>query len=248
MTSLLTLTDVSMVFDGFQALKGVSFDIPTRSITAIIGPNGAGKTTLFNVITGLHPPTRGQVKLRGTDSRRAKAHDLARQGMQRSFQRTSVFPELSVRDNVAAALLVRAGEVWSLWRKPDPKHAAAADELLALMDLGNRAEEQARNLSHGEQKVLDLALALALDPEILLLDEPTAGMASEDTRRTIALIERLYRSKSFTILFTEHDMEVVFQIAERILVLHHGEIIADGAPQDVRRDPHVKRVYLGERG
>lgn len=247
MTPLLSLQNISMTFDGFQALTDVSFAVEQGTISAVIGPNGAGKTTLFNIISGAHPPTVGEVSFAGRSITRAAVTDRVRMGMLRSFQRTSVFPELTVLQNVVSALMVREGRAWSALARLGSEHDAAAEALLRPVGLLPKRDVEARALSHGDQKVLDLVLALALEPKLLLLDEPTAGMSSEDTRRTIDLIEALVRDRAVTLLFTEHDMEVVFRIASRIVVLHHGEVIAHGLPADVRKDPQVRRVYLGER-
>jgi branched-chain amino acid transport system ATP-binding protein len=234
-------------FGGFRAVGGVSFDVPQGSIGAVIGPNGAGKTTLFNLITGHIRPDAGEVRFKGRDVTGIAPHDLCRLGMGRSFQRTNIFPRLTVFENVQAAYVCHRGPGWSLFDRVGPLYRDETDALLAAVGLRDRAGEIAGLLSHGGQKQLELAIALALEPEILLLDEPTAGMSAGETREAIALIERLARERHLTLLFTEHDMDVVFQIAQRITVLHQGQVIADGAPADVRRDPDVRRVYLGER-
>jgi branched-chain amino acid transport system ATP-binding protein len=234
-------------FDGFRAVGGVSFDVPQGSISAVIGPNGAGKTTLFNLITGHIRPDAGEVKFKGRNVTGIAPHDLCRLGMGRSFQRTNIFPRLTVFENVQAAYVCHRGRGWNLFDRVGPLYRDETDELLAAVGLRDRAGEVAGLLSHGGQKQLELAIALALEPEILLLDEPTAGMSAGETREAIALIERLARSRNLTLLFTEHDMDVVFQIAQRITVLHQGQVIADGAPAEVRRNADVRRVYLGER-
>jgi branched-chain amino acid transport system ATP-binding protein len=244
---MLELRDLAKSFDGFQALADVSFTVPEGSISALIGPNGAGKTTLFNLITGHLLPTRGHVVFKGRDVTGIPPHDLCRLGMGRSFQRTNIFPRLTVFQNVQAAFVSHRGCGWNLVTPVDRLYRAETEALLEAVGLLDRAGEISGFLSHGGQKQLELGLALALEPEVLLLDEPTAGMSATETRETIALIERLTRERRLTLLFTEHDMEVVFSIAQRITVLHQGRVIADGAPQDVRRDPEVRRVYLGEK-
>jgi branched-chain amino acid transport system ATP-binding protein len=244
---VLEVRDLVKVFDGFVAVGGVSLDAPTGSIGAIIGPNGAGKTTLFNLITGHLRPDRGHVKLNGRDVTGIAPHDLCRLGVGRSFQRTNIFPRLTVFENVQAAFLSHRGRGWNL---VTPVQRLYRDDTLALLEsigLTDRAGEVAGFLSHGGQKQLELGLALALEPEILLLDEPTAGMSATETREAIRLIERIARERGLTLLFTEHDMEVVFSISERITVLHQGRVIANGTPDEVRRDEAVRRVYLGER-
>ena len=244
---MLEVRDLAKSFDGFQAVAGVSLDAPRGSIGAIIGPNGAGKTTLFNLITGHLRPDRGRVTLNGRDVTGVAPHDLCRLGVGRSFQRTNIFPRLTVFENVQAAFLSHRGRGWNLVTPVERLYRAEALALLESIGLADRTDEVAGALSHGGQKQLELGLALALEPEILLLDEPTAGMSATETREAIRLIERIARERGLTLLFTEHDMEVVFSIAQRITVLHQGRVIAAGAPDEVRRDEAVRRVYLGER-
>jgi branched-chain amino acid transport system ATP-binding protein len=244
---VLEVRDLRKSFDGFQAVGGVSFTVPERSISAIIGPNGAGKTTLFNLITGHLPPDSGAVLFKGRDVTGIAPHDLCRLGMGRSFQRTNIFPRLTVFQNIQAAFLSHRGRGWNLLTPVEGLYAEETEALLEAVGLLDKAGEVSGFLSHGNQKQLELGIALALEPEILLLDEPTAGMSAAETRESIKLIERLARERNLTLLFTEHDMEVVFSIAHRITVLHQGKVIADGRPDEVRRDPEVRRVYLGER-
>jgi branched-chain amino acid transport system ATP-binding protein len=244
---VLDVRDLHKSFDGFQAVGGVSFAVPEGGISAIIGPNGAGKTTLFNLITGHLEPDRGQVLFKGRDVTGVAPHDLCRMGMGRSFQRTNIFPRLTVYQNVQAAFVSHRGQGWKPFRPVRELFRAETEALLESVGLGDKAGEVSGFLSHGNQKQLELGIALALEPEILLLDEPTAGMSATETRESIALIDRIARERRLTLLFTEHDMEVVFSIAQRITVLHQGRVIADGAADVVRRDPEVRRVYLGER-
>src|SRR5262249_44791259 len=215
------------------------------SISAIIGPNGAGKTTLFNLITGHLQPDAGQVMLKGRDITGIAPHDLCRLGMGRSFQRTNIFPRLTVFENVHAAYLSHLGRGWNLFQNVAQLYQGETEAILRAVGLLDRAHEESGFLSHGGQKQLELGIALALEPEILLLDEPTAGMSASETRESIALIERIAAERGLTLLFTEHDMEVVFSIAHRITVLHQGRVIADGAPAEVRRDPEGRRGFLG---
>ena len=244
---MLEVRDLTKSFDGFVAVSGVTFGVPRGAISAIIGPNGAGKTTLFNLITGHLRPDRGHVTLNGRDVTHVAPHDLCRLGVGRSFQRTNIFPRLTVFENVQAAFICHRGGGWNLLAAGDGVHRDETAALLESVGLAGRAGEVAGFLSHGGQKQLELGLALALEPEILLLDEPTAGMSASETRETIRLIEAIARERGLTLLFTEHDMEVVFSIAQRLTVLHQGRVIADGAPDEVRRDAEVRRVYLGER-
>jgi branched-chain amino acid transport system ATP-binding protein len=244
---LLDVRDLRKSFDGFQAVAGVSFSVSRGSISAIIGPNGAGKTTLFNLITGHLRPDSGSVSFKGLPVTGIAPHDLCRLGMGRSFQRTNIFPRLTVFQNIQAAFLCHRGRGWNLLARVDRLYRDETEALLVSVGLLDKAGEVAGFLSHGNQKQLELGITLALEPEILLLDEPTAGMSAQETRESIRLIERIARERGLTLLFTEHDMEVVFAIAHRITVLHQGEVIADGTPEEVRRHPEVRRVYLGER-
>ena len=243
---MLEVRDLRKSFDGFQAVAGVSVSVPEGGISAIIGPNGAGKTTLFNLITGHLRPDSGQVLFKGREVTGIPPHDLCRLGMGRSFQRTNIFPRLSVFENIQAAFLSHRGRGWNLFTPVERLYREETEALLAAVGLLDKAGEVSGFLSHGNQKQLELGLALALEPEILLLDEPTAGMSAAETRETIQLIERIAREHHLTLLFTEHDMEVVFSIAQRITVLHQGQVIAEGPPDEVRRHPEVRRVYLGE--
>jgi len=234
-------------FDGFLAVNDASVSVAKGQIAAIIGPNGAGKTTLFNLITGHLRPDSGAVVLEGRDITGLAPHDVCRLGMGRSFQRTNIFPKLTVFQNVQAAFLSHRGRGRDLWSRVDGLYREETDALLASLGLAERAGEISGFLSHGGQKQLELGIALASEPSLLLLDEPTAGMSVTETRETIRLVERIARERGLTLLFTEHDMEVVFSIAQKITVLYQGRIIADGPPADVRADPEVRRVYLGER-
>jgi branched-chain amino acid transport system ATP-binding protein len=244
---MLEVRDLAKSFDGFQAVGGVSFTVAAGAISAVIGPNGAGKTTLFNLITGHLRPSAGRVVFKGRDVTGIPPHDLCRLGMGRSFQRTNIFPRLTVFQNVQAAFLSHRGRGWNMLAPVERLYREETEALLEAVGLRGQAGEIAGFLSHGGQKQLELGIALALEPELLLLDEPTAGMSAGETRETIALIERLARERRLTLLFTEHDMEVVFSIAQRITVLHQGRIIAEGVPAEVRADAEVRRVYLGER-
>jgi branched-chain amino acid transport system ATP-binding protein len=244
---VLDVRGLTKSFDGFLAVGGVSFTVAPGSISAIIGPNGAGKTTLFNLITGHLRPDAGQVMLKDRDITGIAPHDLCRLGMGRSFQRTNIFPRLTVFENVQAAYVSHRGRGWSLFRNVARLYEDETAAILRAVGLLDHSHEESGFLSHGGQKQLELGIALALEPEILLLDEPTAGMSAGETRESIALIERLAHERRLTLLFTEHDMEVVFSISQRITVLHQGKVIADGPPADVRRDPEVRRVYLGEK-
>jgi branched-chain amino acid transport system ATP-binding protein len=244
---VLEVRRVSKAFDGFEAVAGVSLTVDRGQIAAIIGPNGAGKTTLFNLVTGHLRPDAGSVLLEGRDITGLPPYQVCRLGMGRSFQRTNIFPRLTVFQNVQAAFISHRGRGLDLLSRAERFYLDEANALLASLGLLERAGEVSGFLSHGAQKQLELGIALASEPRVLLLDEPTAGMSATETREAIQLISRIARERALTLLFTEHDMDVVFSIAQRITVLHQGRVIAEGAPAAVRSDPEVRRVYLGER-
>jgi branched-chain amino acid transport system ATP-binding protein len=243
---VLEVRDVRKAFDGFQAVAGVSLRVARGEIAAIIGPNGAGKTTFFNLITGHLKPDAGAVLLDGHDITALPPHEISRRGMGRSFQRVNIFPRLTVFENIQAAFISHRGQGLNFFRLVGDLYRAETETLLGSLGLADRRDEISGFLSHGGQKQLELGLALASEPQLLLLDEPTAGMSATETRETMQLIARITRERGLTLLFTEHDMEVVFSIAQKIAVLHQGRLIADGAPAAVRADPEVRRVYLGE--
>lgn len=244
---MLEAQDLRKAFNGFQAVAGVSLTVPAGRIAALIGPNGAGKTTLFNLLTGHLRPDGGRVRFRGRDITGLPPHEICRLGIGRSFQRTNIFPRLTVFQNVQAAFISHRGRGLDLWTPVERLYRAETEAVLASLGLLERAGEISGFLSHGAQKQLELAIALASEPDLLLLDEPTAGMSAAETRETIELIHRVTRERGLTLLFTEHDMEVVFSIAETITVLHQGQVIAHGAPTEIRQHPEVRRVYLGAR-
>jgi branched-chain amino acid transport system ATP-binding protein len=244
--SALEIRGLKKAFNGFRAINGIDFSIPPGSISAIIGPNGAGKTTLFNLITGHVPLDAGRVSFFGRDVTATAPHELCRLGVGRSFQRTNVFRKLSVFENVQAAFISHRGLGWQLTRPSKGLFRAETEAVLASVGLAEKQALLAGTLSHGDQKQLELGITLALEPRLLLLDEPTAGMSAAETRLCMELIRRIARERALTLLFTEHDMEFVFAIADRILVLHQGSLIADGVPEQIRASPEVRRVYLGE--
>ena len=241
---MLRVEGLTRSFSGFRALAGVDFQVEAGGVTAVIGPNGAGKTTLFNVLTGHLKPDSGRILFKNTDIAGARPHKVFRLGIARSFQLTNVFNRLTVMENVQVALLSREGRSGSLSRGAQAQCAARARELLGRVGLDGCAEEMAGRLSYGDQKLLEISMALAGRPELLLLDEPTAGMSPEETAATAGLIDRL-RGEGVTVLFTEHDMDLVFGLADKIVVLHQGCCIAQGAPGEVREDALVQKAYLG---
>ena len=242
---MLEIADLSKSFAGFRAISEVSLTVDTRQIAAVNGPNGAGKSTLFNLITGHLQPDNGTVRLDGRDITGAPPYRLCSMGIGRSFQRTNIFPNLTVFENLQAAFLVHRGRGRNFWSLAESFYRDDTAALLASIGLAGQEKTIAGTLSYGNQKQLELGLALASDPQILLLDEPTAGMSAGETHDTIRLLQRIAEERGLTLLFTEHDMEVVFGIAQKIAVLHQGRLIAEGVPEEVRNDPEVRRVYLG---
>jgi branched-chain amino acid transport system ATP-binding protein len=244
---ILATRNLGLDIGGARIVADVSLDVSAGELVGIIGPNGAGKTTLFNLVTGHLRPDAGTVVLDGRDVTGLAPHDVCRLGMGRSFQRTNIFPRLTVYENVQAAFLSHRGRGRDLWSRVARLYREETLALLGSLGLLEQADETSGFLSHGAQKQLELGIALASEPALLLLDEPTAGMSATETRETIRLVERIARERGLTLLFTEHDMEVVFSIAQRITVLHQGRVIAEGTPTEVRGDVEVRRVYLGER-
>jgi branched-chain amino acid transport system ATP-binding protein len=243
---ILRVERVKKTFDGFVAIDGVSFSIPKGEICSIIGPNGAGKTTLFNLITGHLPIDEGKLTFKDLDITNRRPHQICRLGVGRSFQRTNIFPRLTVFQNIQAAVLVHRGKSFTFFRPVNSFFQEETGEILGRVGLKEYAQTVSGSLSYGFQKQLELGIALASEPELLLLDEPTAGMSAQETHQTIELIGRITREKGLTLLFTEHDMEVVFSISERIMVLYQGRLIAEGTPHEIRGNPDVQKVYLGE--
>ncbi|MFI5327188.1 MAG: ABC transporter ATP-binding protein [Candidatus Rokuibacteriota bacterium] len=243
---LLQVEGVSKSFGALAALTDVSLTVSAGEVVSVIGPNGAGKSTLFNVITGLHGATRGRVLFDGQVITGRAPEAVNRLGLAKTFQITNVFPGISVYENVRVAAQSRApeaGRFTSLWRRPDVE--AAVMELLVAFGLEGRRDESAQNLSHGEQRYLEICLALATQPTLLLLDEPTAGMTPGETKEATALIRRMALARGLTLLLIEHDMSVVMGISDRIAVLHFGQKIAEGSPEAIRSNPQVIDAYLG---
>jgi len=242
---LLDVREVSKAFGGVQAVAGVSFGLRAGDVQAVIGPNGAGKSTLFNVLTGQLTCDRGRILFRGERIDGAPPHQIWRKGISRTFQVPAVFQSLTVRENVRTALLSRRRMSGSLVAKAAGLFEADAAAVLAQVGLLAYADDGCGTLSLGDLKRMELALALASEPALLLLDEPTAGMSSEERADLMGTVVRIVRERNLTVLFTEHDMDVVFGTATRILVLHQGRVLAEGTPAEVRVNPEVQRVYLG---
>ena len=243
---LLRVVDVRKAFGGVRAVDGVSFDLARGEIRALIGPNGAGKSTFFNILAGLLRADDGAVAYRGEEILGLAPHAIWRRGVSRTFQITATFATLSALENVQVARLSHTRRSRALLRPAGGLEVERSLALLAQVGLAEQSGRPAGVLAYGDLKKLELAIALANDPELLLLDEPTAGMAPAERGALMALTASIARERTLTVLFTEHDMDVVFAIAERIMVLHQGRVIADGAPDEVRADPEVQAVYLGE--
>lgn len=242
---LLETRDLIKDFGKLRAVNSVSLTVKKRDIHAIIGPNGAGKTTFFNLVTGYHAPTRGKVIFKGKDITKFPPHKRCKAGITRSFQITSIFPRLTVYEGILVGLLCSKGMSLNLLSHALKFFQKEVLEILEAVGLSDQANLEGASLSHGDKKRWELAITLATEPELLLLDEPTCGMSPEETEATMILIKRLAEERGLTILFTEHDMEVVFGIAQRITVFHMGSVIADGPPHSVRESEEVQRVYLG---
>jgi len=243
---ILGVEKVKKSFDGFVAINGVSFSLQKGEICSIIGPNGAGKTTLFNLITGHLRIDEGKLIFKDQEITNRRPYQICRLGVGRSFQRTNIFPRLTVYQNIQAAVLVHRGRSFTFFRPVDSFFQKETEEILGRVGLKEYAETVSGSLSYGFQKQLELGIALASEPDLLLLDEPTAGMSTQETHQTMELIGKITQEKGLTLLFTEHDMEVVFSVSQRIMVLHQGRLIAEGPPEEVRRNLEVQKVYLGE--
>jgi len=250
--NILEVTGLHMVFGGLVALMDLDFAVPQGVIKAVIGPNGAGKTTIFNIITGVFPPTSGQIVFKGRKITGLKPYQITPLGVSRTFQTVELFGHMTVLENVMVGRHVRsrrgiisAGLRLPVMRREERAIREQARACLDLVGLADKAETEAGNLPLGEQKALEIARALAAEPELLLLDEPAAGLNETETAGTAALFQRL-RDQGLTILLVEHDMRLVMDVSEEVLVLNYGRKIADGRPEEIRSDPEVVKAYLGE--
>jgi branched-chain amino acid transport system ATP-binding protein len=237
---------LTKVFGALTAVDAVTLEVEEGSLHSVIGPNGAGKTTFFNLLTGQHMPTSGRIIFDGRDITGTPPHGIAHLGIARSFQRTSIFPTLSILDNVWLAAFARQ-ESWRglAWRRADcyPELTQRALSVLGEVGLGEKAALPAREMSHGEQRQLELAIALAAAPRLLLLDEPAAGLSPDETQKMVALVQKLKRR--YTILLIEHKIDVVMSMSDVISVMHFGSVIAHGNPVEIQRNAEVRRAYLG---
>jgi branched-chain amino acid transport system ATP-binding protein len=243
---ILELRNLVKRYGGLVATSNLDLAIARGQIHAIIGPNGAGKTTLIHQISGAIAPTSGTVLFDGRDVTRLSMHQRVRRGLARSYQITNIFKSYSVLDNLALALQARSGSSMRFWKPAIGEHALfdAARDFAQRVGLGNRVDALACNLSHGEQRQLEVGLALATEPKLLLLDEPMAGMGQEESGRLLRLIKSL--TPAIAVVLIEHDMDAVFRLADRISVLVAGRVIASGTPDDIRANSEVKKAYLGD--
>jgi len=242
---VLVVEGIAKAFGGVEAVAGVDLTVEAGRLVALIGPNGAGKSTCFNMVNGQIRPDRGRVVLGGQDVTGLTPRAIWRRGVGRTFQITATIASMTVRENVQTALLSHHGRVWRFWESADAHAVPEADALLARVGMADQADRPAGVLAYGDLKRLELAMALAHGPRLLLMDEPTAGMAPAERGALMALTRAIAKQEGVAVLFTEHDMDVVFTAADRILVLNRGRLIAEGSPAEVRADAQVRAVYLG---
>jgi branched-chain amino acid transport system ATP-binding protein len=242
---VLAAEGLAKAFGGVKAVDGVSFGVEAGRLIALIGPNGAGKTTCFNLLNGQLAPDAGRVVLSGRDITGMSPREIWRLGVGRTFQITATFPSMTVRENVQMALISHHGRIWDGWSRAREAFVAEADGLLGQVGMGAQAQRACGILAYGDLKRIELAVALANAPKLLLMDEPTAGMAPAERLALMELTARIAREQGIAVLFTEHDMDVVFAHADRILVLDRGRLIAEGSAADVRSNPAVQAIYLG---
>ncbi len=246
--AILQVKNLSKHFGGVKAVADVSFTVQERETLAIIGPNGAGKTTFYNLLSGRMTPTTGQVLFAGRDITGLPPHKISRMGISRSFQINNIFTEMTVQQNVEVAVTAFMGAS-TKWYNLASRNLAVqqrAQELLEQLSIAELARQRAGTISYGDKRLLEIAVVLATNPSLVLLDEPTAGMTPDETHRVIALVKKLAASGNYTFLITEHDMHVVFELADRIMVLQRGQVLATGTPAQIAQDPRVKTAYLGQ--
>jgi branched-chain amino acid transport system ATP-binding protein len=245
---LLDVKGLDKHFGGLHAINNVDFELFEGDRVAIIGPNGAGKTTFFNLLTGYHRADSGTVIYDGVEITNRSPHQIARIGVSRAFQISNIFHKLTAYQNIRSAVQAQMGKAFDVFGRADQIGKEESGNILELCGLAGKGAVSAGELSQGDKKKLELALALAGKPKLLLLDEPTAGMSLEETRETMTLVDRLNEEHNLTILFTEHDISVVFKHAQKVILLHRGEIIVSGTPEQVRTNEMAQGVYLGEYG
>ena len=243
--SVLSVRQLSKAFGGVHAVNAVSFDVEPAEFLAMIGPNGAGKSTCFNMINGQLKPDAGEILLGGRDIAGHKPRAIWRLGVGRTFQVAATFASMTVAENVQMALLSHAGEIYRLWRPAAAQHRERALALLEQVGMREAADRPSRELAYGDVKRVELAIALANEPRLLLMDEPTAGMGARERHELIQLVKRLVAERGISVLFTEHSMDVVFAYADRIIVLARGRLIAEGSAETIRANEKVREVYFG---
>ena len=242
---MLQVKAVHKTFGDFTAVCGANLTVEKGELVAVIGPNGAGKTTLFNLISGQLKADKGRIVFKGEDIRGLPPYEICRRGMGRSFQIVNIFHRLTVFENVQVAVLSHQRSSSNLFSPAQSLAVEETNRILESVGLANKASNIAGSLSHGDQKILEIAIALGNEPELLILDEPTAGMSPEETAATMELVKQLANAQGLTILFCEHDMEVVFDIAQSIMVMHYGQTLIQGRPEEVRENEAVQEAYLG---
>jgi branched-chain amino acid transport system ATP-binding protein len=243
---MLLVEDIHKSFGDFKAVNGVNLSVGKGEMVAVIGPNGAGKTTLFNLITGQLTPDRGRIVFNDEDISRLTPHRICRRGIARSFQIANIFHRLSVFRNVQVSVLSQQRKSSKLFRPAHKMAVTETNNILESVGLLEKTQYIAGSLSHGDQRMLEIAIALGNEPKMLILDEPTAGMSPEETNSTMALIKRLAESHGITILFCEHDMDIVFTVAQSIMVMYQGSTLVQGKPEEVRGNDQVQEAYLGD--
>jgi branched-chain amino acid transport system ATP-binding protein len=243
--NVLSIRNLVKTFGGVHAVDGVSFEVREREFLALIGPNGAGKSTCFNMINGQLAPDRGEIRYLDRNIAGHEPREIWRMGVGRTFQIAATFGSMTVIENVQLALLSHAGEIFRFWTPTIRRHRDKALALLEQVGMADQADRACRELAYGDVKRVELAIALANEPRLLLMDEPTAGMAPRERNDLIALVKRLVLERGVSVLFTEHSMDVVFAHADRIIVLARGQLIADGDVDAIRNDPKVQEVYFG---
>jgi len=242
---MLRVEGIHKSFEDFKAVSGADLTVEAGQLVAVIGPNGAGKTTLFNLITGQLKPNRGKIIFNDEDISKLPPYEICRKGIARSFQIANIFPRLTVFRNVQVSVLSQQRKSVRLFRPAETLAVEETNTILEDVGLSDKADATAGSLAHGDQRTLEIAIALGNKPELVVLDEPTAGMSAEETAATMEMIRRLADSQGLTILFCEHDMEVVFNVAQSIMVMHQGITIIQGGPDEVRNSSQVQECYLG---
>jgi branched-chain amino acid transport system ATP-binding protein len=245
---VLEVKNLKKYFGGISAVHNVTFKLEAHEISSIIGPNGAGKTTLFNLITGKLSPDEGEVYLNGENISRLQPFQICHKKLGRSFQITNIFPKLSVYENIQVAILSAQGINKNFLNRADRMVKKETIEILENLGLAEKKNLLGGLLAHGDQKLLDIGISLASHPELILLDEPTAGMSPQETVKTTELVKKLAKERGMTVLLIEHDMNVVFSISETIRVMHQGKLIAEGKPDEIKSNNRVQQIYLGEQG